>query len=59
MSGSICDSCANCVYDDDEEDYFCNVEMDEDEAVRFYTSPENMCPYYRRDDEYAVVRHQM
>ncbi len=59
MAGNICDSCANLEYDEEEEDWFCGVDMDEDEAVRFYTSPVNECPYYRSGDEYAVVRHQM
>ncbi len=54
----ICDTCTNYTYDEEEEDYFCNMEMDEDDLVRFYSSPKNECPYYRLDDEYAVVRHQ-
>ncbi|MCH4038435.1 MAG: DUF6472 family protein [Eubacteriales bacterium] len=55
----ICDTCANYAYDEDEDAYVCNIDMDEDEVVRFYTSPETECQYYRADDEYAVVRHQM
>lgn len=53
----MCETCANYVWDSEENDYICNVELDEDEVYRFYTSKE--CPFYRLDDEYAVVRHQM
>lgn len=55
----ICDTCANYTYDAEENDYICNIDLDEDEVVRFYTSPKEECPYYRLDDEYAVVRHQI
>ena len=42
---SNCESCVNYVYDD--------------EMVKFLTGSFDNCPYYRLDDEYAVVRHQM
>ena len=54
-----CDTCANLVYDDEEEEYFCDVELDEDELVRLYTNKHESCPYYRNGDEYRVVRKQM
>lgn len=56
---NICDSCVYFVYDEEDEEYYCAVDMDEDDYVRFITSPRGSCPYYRLDDEYAVVRHQM
>ena len=59
MSGNICDTCVNLAYDEEEDDWLCQVDMDEDETVRFYTSPFRECPYYRGGDEYSVVRHQM
>ena len=54
-----CDTCANLIYDDEEEEYFCDIEMDEDELVRLYTNKHESCPYYRNGDEYRVVRKQM
>ena len=54
---AMCESCSNYTYDSDEDTWICNMDLDEDEVYRFYTSKE--CPYYRADDEYAVVRHQM
>ena len=35
------------------------VMTDEDELVRFMEDSHYCCPYYRLDDEYAVVRKQM
>ena len=47
------------VYDDDDECYYCEVDMDEDDAARLMQGHYKECPYYQNDDEYAVVRHQM
>jgi len=54
-----CDTCVNFVYDEEYEEYECLVNLDEDEMYRFLSSGQKECPYYRLDDEYAVVRHQM
>ena len=54
-----CDTCGNYVYDDEMECYCCDMNLDEDDMVKFLTGSFDNCPYYRLDDEYAVVRHQM
>lgn len=54
-----CESCANYCYEDEYECYTCMVNLDEDEFSRFLTGSFRDCPYYRLDDEYKVVRHQM
>ena len=59
MAGASCDTCAYNVYDDEDECYYCEVGMDEDDAVRLSQGQYKECPYYRNGDEYAVVRHQM
>ena len=58
---SNCESCVNYVYDDDYGYYLCeaDLDLDEDDMVKFLTRSLDNCPYYRLDDEYAVVRHQM
>ena len=53
------DSCVNYVYDEEDECYYCLVNLDEDEMYRFLTGTQRACPYYRMDDEYGVVRHQI
>lgn len=59
MAANICDSCVNYVYDEEYEEYNCEVNLDEDDMVRFLNSKYEACPYYRLDDEYGVVRKQM
>jgi hypothetical protein len=59
MASTNCDMCVNYIYDEDYECYTCLVNLDEDEMYRFLSGTQQACPYFRMDDEYAVVRHQM
>ena len=59
MKAAGCDYCANYVYDDETDTYYCDVNLDEDEYYRFLTGNMKECPYYRNGDESRVVRHQM
>ena len=54
-----CDSCSNYVYDEEEDAYLCEVNLDEDEMAHFMMGASWECPYYSLDDEYRIVRHQM
>lgn len=54
-----CDFCAFYAYDEDFEDYYCTVNLDEDDMYRLMTRNYKECPYFRNGDEYAVVRHQI
>lgn len=54
-----CDTCAYFTYDDDYEDYVCDINMDEDDYRRLVESKYTQCPFYRDGDDYKVVRHQM
>lgn len=36
LSATSCDYCANYVYDEESESYYCDVNLDEDEYYRFY-----------------------
>ncbi len=58
MSTNTCDSCVNYIFDDEYEDYECQVNLDEDEMGKFLTSSFNDCPYYHLYDEYKTVRKQ-
>ena len=51
---SECDTCANYTYDEEYEEYVCDVNMDEDDFVRFMTNKRET-----NGDEYKVVRKQM
>ena len=54
-----CEQCSYYVNDDDYESYVCDINMDEDEYMRFMSDSRYSCPYYRNGDEYAVVRKQI
>ena len=50
-----CECCGN-----EENDYYvCEVDLDEDDMVRFLKGDVKACPYYQSDDEYKIVRKQM
>ena len=53
-----CETCAFYEYDDEYEEYFCSVDMDEDDYARLQSSGHKCCPFWQNGDEYAVVRHQ-
>ena len=53
---SSCDICANFAYNEETEDYECMAYLDEDEVVSFLQT--KICPGFRLDDEYGVVRKQ-
>lgn len=59
MVKSNCDTCVYYGYDEEEQAYFCEAAMDEDDAARLAQGYYRGCPYYQVDDEYAIVRHQM
>lgn len=54
-----CETCANYAWDDEEEYYTCDINLDEDDMYHFLTGNVRYCPYYQSGDEYRVVRHQM
>ena len=54
-----CDTCAYLEYDEEDEAYYCSVDMDEDDFGRLQQSGYKGCPYYTDGDEYKVVRHQI
>jgi len=56
--GSRCESCVFFEYDEDFDDDICTLNLDEDEFVRYLSSPNRECPYYRYYDEYKSVQKQ-
>lgn len=48
MSDAVnCEYCVNYSYDDDYECYTCEVNLDEDEMVKFITGNFHQCPYFK------------
>ncbi len=56
---SMCEECAYYMYDEDYEEYVCDMDMDEDDYGALMSRDFKACPYFRDGDEYKVVRHQL
>ncbi len=58
-SGAVrCEDCMYWDWDDEYEEYACNLAFDEDEMVKVLHSAERRCPYFRFYDEYKSVQKQ-
>ena len=55
---NVCEKCANYIYDDELDCYFCDARLDEDEMSRFMQSNTKDCPYFNFYDEYQIVKKQ-
>ena len=58
MISTECETCWNYDYDEEYEEYYCMMDLDEDEVYRFFTTPHARCPYYRQGDDYTLARRQ-
>lgn len=60
MASTACESCLYFYYDDETDEYLCEMTdcMDEDDVFRLESEPRRGCPYYRPGDEYTIVRRQ-
>jgi hypothetical protein len=54
-----CEYCCYFTYDEETEEWVCDVNMDEDDYSRLMTNHFKECPFFKDGDEYKVVRHQM
>ena len=54
-----CDSCNYYEYDEEDEAYYCSVDMDEDDYGRLVSGHYRECPFYVSNNEYEIVKHQM
>ena len=55
---SMCETCIYYVYDDEDDIYYCSVNLDEDEMYNFIKGTMKICPYYHDNDDYKIVRKQ-
>lgn len=53
-----CETCVFYLYDEEYDDYVCDMDLDEDEMVRFLASDTENCPFWRPGDEYRTARRQ-
>ena len=59
MAEDKCERCVHLEYDEEYEQYYCNIDLDEDEMSKFIQGTYHDCPYFDGDDEYKIVRKQM
>lgn len=53
-----CQSCAFYTYDEEYGEDICDMDLDEDELVRFLSHRADDCPYWRPGDDYRTARRQ-
>jgi len=53
-----CETCWYYDFDEEYEEYYCMMDLDEDEVYRIMTSRSGQCPYYRQGDDYYLARRQ-
>ena len=58
MDSTQCDSCWYYDYDEEFDEYYCMMDLDEDEMARYLSHTTSACPYFEPGDEYKIVRKQ-
>lgn len=58
MNDLMCESCLNYEFDDEYGEYYCIIDMDEDDYGKGEYFARRGCPYYHPGDEYTIVRKQ-
>lgn len=58
LPASRCDFCAYYDYDEESDQYYCEINLDEDEMQNFLSYSTWNCPYFNPYDEYKIVRKQ-
>jgi len=58
MAESLCDTCWYYDYDEEYDEYYCMMDLDEDEVYRYLVSCQSRCPFYRQGDDYSLARRQ-
>lgn len=58
MAASDCENCWYYNYDEEEDEYWCSMELDEDEMYRIRADRRGRCPFFRQADDYYLPRHQ-
>lgn len=59
MGANECETCWYYDYDEEYDEYFCMMDLDEDEIYRIFVSGQQKhCPFYRQGDDYTLARKQ-
>ena len=57
-SFSDCENCSHYLLDNENEEYYCDAALDEDDVARMMSQSGYKCPYFDYYDEYKIVRKQ-
>ena len=55
---NLCETCWHYDYDEEYDEYYCMMDLDEDEVYRYFASKQSRCPFYRQGDDYTLARRQ-
>ena len=58
MSSDCCEKCAHYVYDNEYDEYFCDVSLDEDEMEEYMRGNNVSCAFFKFYDEYKMAEKQ-
>lgn len=58
MDPQLCETCWHYDYDEEADEYFCRMDLDEDDYYRVFATHDGRCPYFRKGDDYDLPRHQ-
>ena len=58
MISNECETCWNYDYDEEYDEYYCLMDLDEDEVYRMLSTPKPHGPSYRQGDEHYLARRQ-
>lgn len=59
MAGrNCCEDCFHYDYDEELDAFVCEMDLDEDEMVRFLASSVDACPFYHPGDDYTLAKKQ-
>lgn len=53
-----CENCWYYNYDEEEDEYYCAMELDEDEMYRIRADRRRRCPFFRQADDYYLPHRQ-
>ncbi|HIX14713.1 MAG TPA: hypothetical protein H9740_03135 [Candidatus Hungatella pullicola] len=54
-----CEYCMYYSYNEEYEYYECEMDLDEDDMIRFLSNSVERCPYFRMGNEYSIVKKQI
>ena len=58
MDPTICETCWHYDYDEEFDEYYCRMELDQDEYERVFSRAGGRCPFYPKGDDYYLPRRQ-